>query len=306
MGIDREAQAVLDYVAERETTPLPQMSPEEARRFDGLPLAPGPEVFRVEDRRIGGPAGEIPIRVYTPGSAGPLPVLAWFHGGGWVLGSLDSEDGTCRRLANAAGCVVVSVEYRLAPEAKFPAAAEDCYAATDWAARNAAAIGGDPSRIAVGGDSAGGNLAAAVSLMARDRGGPPLAFQLLVCPIIERNFETGSYRDCANLYRPTRDLMAWFWGHYLEDEADAENPYAAPMKANDLSSLPGALVVTAEFDPLRDEGEAYARRLAEAGVAARHVRYDGAVHFLFLLANVLEKGRRAIDEAAAALREALG
>ncbi len=304
MPIDDEAQAVFDYIAERETTPLPEMSPEEARRFEGLPLAPGPEVFRVQDRRIPGPAGEIPIRVYTPGPGDSLPVLVWLHGGGWVLGNLDSEDATCRRLANAAGCVVVSVDYRLAPEAKFPAAAEDCYAATDWVASNASAIGGDSTRIAVGGDSAGGNLAAVVALMARDRGGPSLVYHLLVCPVIERDFETASYEECGNLYRPSRDLMVWFWDHYLRNEADAENPYAAPIKAPDLSNLPPALVITVELDPLRDEGDAYAKRLAAAGVSARHVRYDGTTHFIFLLAHMLEKGRTAIDEAAVALREA--
>ena len=228
------------------------------------PRAPGPDVAKVEDRTIPGPSGEIPVRIYTPEGSAPFPGLAWFHGGGWVVGDLDTADGSARHLCVGANCVVVSVDYRLAPETKFPGAADDCYAATQWLAGNAASLNVDPNLIATGGDSAGGNLSAAVSLMSRNRGGCDLVFQLLVYPVTERNFDNGSYTDNGEGYSLTRDGMIWFWDHYLSEEADATNPYAAPMHAADLRGQPPALVITAEYDPLRDEGEAYAQKLREA------------------------------------------
>jgi acetyl esterase len=240
--------------------------------------------------------------VYTPAGSGPFPALVFFHGGGWVMGSVPGSDATCRSLANAAGCVIVSVEYRLAPEHKFPAAAEDCYAATRWAAENAGAIDVDPARIAVGGVSAGGNLAAVVPLMARDRGGPTLVHQLLVVPVIDRDFSTASYRQNAEGYGLGRDAMIWYWNHYLRGDEDARNPYAAPLQATDLSGLPPATVLTAEYDPLRDEGAAYAHRLRGAGVPVQHTCYDGMIHAFFSMASVITKGRQAVDDAAAALR----
>jgi acetyl esterase len=244
------------------------------------------------------------VRIYTPAGTGPFPLLVWFHGGGWVLGDLDSADPTARHLAVGAGCVVVSVDYRLAPETKFPGAADDCYAATQWTVQHAAAMHGDPDRIAVGGDSAGGNLAAAVSLMARDRRGPSLAFQLLVYPVTHCNFTTSSYQSFAEGYMLTRTSMQWYWNHYLQDVADANNPYAAPLVARDLSGLPPALVITAECDPLCDEGAAYAQRLKEAGVPTTYSCYDGMIHGFFGMPAALDKGRLAVAEASAALQKA--
>jgi acetyl esterase len=197
---------------------------------------------------------------------------------------------------------LVAMEYRLAPEHKFPAAPEDCYAATCWVAANAEAIGGDPRRIAIGGDSAGGNLTAVVAQMARDRGGPALAYQLLVYPVTNYGYDKASYEENADGYLLTRDAMVWFWNHYLRSAADGNNPLASPLRANDLRGLPPAMVLTAEFDPLRDEGEAYALRLQEAGVPVTLKRYAGTIHGFFSLGAVLDQGKQAMADAAAALR----
>src|SRR5213078_1916119 len=204
------------------------------------------------------------------------------------------------------GCLVVSVDYRLAPEHRFPAAPEDCYAATRWLAEHAGSLGGDKGRIAVGGDSAGGNLAAVVALMARDRGGPKLAFQLLVYPATDTDFETRSYRENSEGYFLTRADMVWFWNHYAPRDEDRRNPYAAPLRAASLRGLPPALVITAEFDPLRDEGEAYGARLRDAGNQVLVKRYPGMIHGFFGMGTLLTQARTATKEAAGALRAAFG
>lgn len=305
MPLDPQAQQAIDQIAALGLPPAHTVSPEEARiNSKARPRSPGPEVAKVEDRDIPGPEASIPVRIYTPAGPGPFPILVWFHGGGWVVGDLDGADGTARHLTVDGNCVTISVDYRLAPETKFPGPAEDCYAATVWAAQQAATLNGDASRIAVGGDSAGGNLAAAVSLMARDRGTPSLAFQLLVYPVTNRDFGTASYQQNATGYLLTTDSMKWYWEHYLSDPAHATNPYAAPAQAKDLSNLPPALVITAEYDPLRDEGEAYARRLQEAGVPTTCTRYDGMIHGFFGMPAMIDKGKQAISEAAAALKAA--
>lgn len=305
MPLDPQVQTILDERAASGQPPLNTLTPAQARaNAEARPLATGPEVGRVEDRTIPGPAGEIPVRIYTPSGTGPFPTLVYFHGGGWVVGTLDMSDGTCRNLCVGGECMVVSVDYRMAPEAKFPAAADDCYAVVEWVSRNASAIGADPNRIAVGGGSAGGNLAAVVCLMARDRRGPALAFQLLVYPVTDRNFETASYRQNADGYMLTRDSMIWYWDQYLNSPSEASDPYAAPLQARDLAGLPPALVMTAEFDPLRDEGEAYAHRLEAAGVPARCIRYDGMIHGFFGMHGSVDKAREAVTEASAALRSA--
>jgi acetyl esterase len=233
-----------------------------------------------------------------------LPVETAIHGGGWVIGNIEAYDPTCRALTNAAQCVMVSVEYRLAPEHVFPAAPEDCYAATQWVAAHATAINGDPARLAIGGDSAGGNLTAVVAQMARDRQGPALRYQLLVYPVVDHNYNTPSYTENADGYLLTKDAMVWFWNHYLRSETDGQNPLASPLRAESLHNLPPALVITAEFDPLRDEGEVYAGRLQESGVPATLTRYDGMIHGFFSLGAVLDQGKTAIEEAAAGLRSA--
>jgi acetyl esterase len=306
MPIDPQAQALLDQMAEAGAPPFESLTPEQAREMilQMRELAGPPEpVAKVEDSQIPTPGGKIPVRVYTPDGTGPFPLLVYFHGGGWVIGTVDTVDAPCRALANRAGCVVVSVDYRLAPEHKFPAAPEDCYAVTRSVAEGAAADG-DPARIAVGGDSAGGNLAAAVALMARDRGGPPISFQLLVYPVTNHDYSTASYQENAEGYLLTKNGMVWFWDHYLQSEEDGRNPYASPLLATDLSGLPPALVLTAEFDPLRDEGEAYAARLRDAGVQVEARRYDGMIHGCFQMAGILDRSKEILDDAATALRRA--
>ena len=305
MPLDPQAQQVLDQMAALGLPPNHTVSPEEARaNMLARPRPEGPEVAKVEDRTIANGNFQVPVRIYTPAGSGPFPVLSWFHGGGWVLGNLETADATARHLAVGAGCVVVSVDYRLAPEAKFPVPFDDCYAATQWIVQNAASINVDPSRIAVGGDSAGGNLAAGICLAAKDRGGLPIAFQLLVYPVTAVDFSTGSYKQNADGYLLTMDGMKWYWNHYLSSDADASNPYAAPLAAKDLSGLPPALVITAEFDPLRDEGEAYAKKLRDAGVAATATRYDGMMHGFFGMSAVLDKGAQAVAQASSALMSA--
>ena len=308
MPLDLKAQALLDQMAADGGQPLSSLTVEDARQavvaFPQLGGDPEP-VAQVKDRDLPGPEGAIPVRIYTPAGSGPFPVLVFFHGGGWVVCDIETHDPVCRSLAHAAECIVVSVDYRLAPEHKFPAAADDCYAATQWVMNNSTLINGGPDRVAVGGDSAGGNLAAVVALMARDRAGPALVFQLLVYPVTDYyTAGTPSYQENADGYFLTRDDMVWFWNHYLNGEADAANPYACPLRAASLAGLPSALVITAEFDPLRDEGEMYAARLRESGVAAALVRYDGMIHGFFSMAGVLEQGRNALALAAAQLRSA--
>ena len=310
MPLEPQTKALLDAMrasgASLDFGPMP--ASEARRKLAQTPMARGDAepVAQVEDRTIPGPGGEIPVRIYTPDAAGPLPALVYFHGGGWVLGDLDGSDAQCRMLTNAVGCVTVSVDYRLAPEAKFPAPAEDCYAATLWVCDNAKSLGCDSTRVAVGGTSAGANLAAVVPLMARDRERPAIAFQLLVYPITDGSMNTRSYRENAEGYFLTSQSMDWFWGHYVKDDSDRAHPYAAPINALDLRGLPPALVITAEYDPLRDEGEAYAARLGEAGVPVTCTRYDGTIHSFVSMAANLDVGKRAVQQIVSALRGALG
>ena len=307
MALDSQAKFLLEQMEAAGAPPMSSLSPEEARlTTDFSALAGIPEkVGRVENQVIPGPGGDIPVRIYTPNGEGPFPSLVFYHGGGWVIGDLDTVDVPCRLLANRANCVVVSVDYRLAPEHKFPAAADDAYAAAKWVVENGPSIKVDSSRVAVGGDSAGGNLAAVVSLMARDKNEIDLAYQLLIYPVTNHSYETVSYSDNADGYLLTKDSMIWFWDHYLRNPQDGDNPYASPLKAEDLSGLPPALVITAEFDPLRDEGEAYAQRLKEAGVSVEETRYNGMIHGFFWMPGALDQGMKAVNQAADALKRAL-
>jgi acetyl esterase len=309
MPLDPQARAVLDTLDTGAVPDLSSVPPELMRQGFAALLRESDEpepVAKVEDTVFPGPAGAIPVRVYRPETVGTLPLLVYFHGGGFVICDLETHDGVCRQLANRARCVVVSVDYRLAPEARFPAGLEDCYAATRYAADHAAELGVDPDRIAVAGDSAGGNLATVVSLMARARGGPSLRHQLLVYPVTNHDFDTSSYHENAEGYLLTRAMMQWFWGHYLEEPGLGDNPWASPLREPDLAGLPPATVLTAEYDPLRDEGEAYAARLREAGVPTTLTRYDGMIHGFFGMTAAIDKAREAMEEAAAALRGALG
>lgn len=308
MPLDPEAEAMLSAMgAVGEIDPF-QLQPEQLRAaFAQMPgEATGPALPRVEMHEVAGPAGPIPVRVYTPPGDGPHPALVFFHGGGWVLCGLDTHDATCRELAAGVGCVVVSVDYRLAPEAKFPAATEDCYAATVWTLEHADRLGVDPRQVAVGGDSAGGNLAAVVSLLCRDRKGPELVHQLLIYPVTNHAFDTASYQQNGKGYFLSADMMRWFWHHYLPDDAAGANPLASPLRAEDLRGLPPATVLTAEYDPLRDEGRAYAERLESAGVPARYTNYPGVFHGFFAMANEIPRARTALEETCQALRKAFG
>lgn len=301
-------RALLEAMDAEGAPPLESLSPQEARDAARAALkdaAGEPEpVARLEDLQIPGPGGAIRLRVYWP-EADPLrPGLVYFHGGGWVVCDLETHDVPCRAVARQSGAVVVSVDYRLAPEHKFPAAVEDAYAATRWVAANAERLGIDARRIAVGGDSAGGNLAAVVARKCRDEGGPPLVLQVLVYPVTNlASLETPSYREFAEGYHLTRSEMEWFRAHYLGRPEDAAHPDASPLLAPDLRGLPPALVITAECDPLRDEGEAYAQRMREAGVRVALTRYPGTIHPFFSLAGVLPEGREAVAQVAAAVKK---
>jgi acetyl esterase len=308
MPVDPQIQTLLDLGAA--LPPLQTLSVAAARAQFAARDVPGlrkPEVASVVNRDMQGPAGSLALRIYTPLGEGPFPLIVFFHGSGFVLCSLDTHDGMCRNLCAGTGCVVVSVDYRLAPEAKFPAAPDDCLAATRWAVANAAALDADPGRVLVAGDSAGGNLAAVTALRIRDEGGPKLLGQLLIYPVTDYyDSGTPSMTENAEGYGLTRVGMIWFWNHYLSDPSHAANPHVSPLRANDLSGLPPALVVTAEYDPLRDEAEYYADRLRRAGVPTSMKRWDGMNHGFFFWPGVVDRSGAAMDEACAWVRSLLG
>jgi acetyl esterase len=309
--LDPQARGFLDRLNAADLPPVDSLTPDQARaqmevstRFLGRP----PQVSRVWDVTVEGADASIPVRVVRPvqPEQEALPVVVYYHGGGWVVGDLSSHEGLCRAIANAAGAIVASVGYRLAPEHPFPAAAEDAFAAYAWFRSGAAQVGGDPSRVAVCGDSAGGNLAAVVSIMARDRGVPVPTLQVLAYPAVDCDFLTESYRRFGDGCLLTRSEMMWYWDQYVPRIADRHNPYAAPMRAADLSGLAPALVITAGHDVLRDEGERYAGRLRDAGVPTTLSRYPGMIHGFLRRYPFFDEGRRGVDEAATALRRAFG
>ncbi|MYA50662.1 MAG: alpha/beta hydrolase [Chloroflexi bacterium] len=309
MPLDPEAKASLEKRIEMGVLEPHESSPEEARALQAArPNLPGPEMASVSDHLAPGPHGDVPVRVYVPvtDDAGPLPVSMWFHGGGWVIGSVESNDATARALAKASGAIIVSVDYRLAPEHRFPIPFDDSYAATVWTAENAASLGGDPSRLAVAGASAGGNLSTTIALRARDENGPRLVHQSLIYPVTDRDFTRPSYKENGEGYGLSYASMVWFFDCYLSSEADASNPYVAPILAEDLSGLPPAFVLTCEYDPLRDEGEAYAKRLQEAGVPTRLSRYDGMIHAFYNAGIPFSRTWDAINETAGEMQKAFG
>jgi acetyl esterase len=304
--LDPDVQAYLDEIAGLPA--LGELPVEEARTateaFAPALFGPVAEVASTEDRAIPGPNGPVRVRIYRPaGIEPPLPALVYFHGGGWVIGSLDTHDGVCRALCAATPCVVVSVDYRLAPEHRFPAALEDGWAATVWVAERARELMLEPGAIAVGGDSAGANLAAVVALRARDRG-LPLRLQLLVYPVTDSDLDTPSYLENASGFGLTRGAMAWFWEQYLGPDGDRAHPDAAPLRAGSLAGVPPALVQVAEYDPLLDEGVAYARRLEVDGVPVTLTRYDGLIHGYLRMPAKIRRAEEALGECAAALRAA--
>jgi acetyl esterase len=309
-GLHPQVQALRDRIRQDGAPHLSTLSIEQARAADRAAATTGTgqaeAVAEVRDFTLPGPAGDLSARLYRPAGSGRRPVLVYYFGGGWSLGTLDTSDGVCRMLANAAGCVTVSVGYRLAPEHKFPAAVQDCYAGAAWVAAHSAELDIDVERLAVGGDSSGGNLAAAVALLSRDQGGPAVAHQLLVYPNTDYQAGTPSMREMDDQYFFNRSSVRWYWGMYLAAPEEGASPLASPLRADDLSGLPAATVITAEYDPLRDEAEAYATRLRMAGVPAEVVRYDGMMHGFFTMTGVLDTARVAVLTAADRLRDAFG
>jgi len=308
MPLDPQAQKVVDALAALNLKPFRDSSPAEAResmRSRTAALGPFEEVPAVADHRVPVTGGEITVRVYKPAGMGPHPVLVFYHGGGWVIGDLYTHDGICRSIVNAAGCAVASVDYRLAPEFKYPVPVEDSYAGLLWVVANATRLGLDSARIAVGGDSAGGNLAAVMALLARDRRGPRLLLQILVYPVTNHDFGTASYRENGIGFVLTTDDMRWFWRHYLSREEQGREMTASPIRAKSLADLPPALVITAGCDPLRDEGDAYAARLRDAGVAVTLTQYPGMFHGFLRMTRILDQSRVLLDEIAGALKKAL-
>jgi acetyl esterase len=296
-----DPQVAADLRARADVTPFFRMPPNEARAaFESL-VATAPKlneaVGHVEDLSIAGPSGQVGLRLYTPRTEERRSCLLYIHGGGWVMGSARSHDDLCRSLCHRAGVAVASVDYRRAPEHKFPAALHDCYAALAWLAQQSAC-----GHLAVAGDSAGGNLAAALALYVRDRGGPPLHLQVLIYPVINHSFDTASYHECAEGFGLMRDAMRYFWNSYLTRSADGHDPYASPLQAPSLTGLPPALVQTAQYDVLRDDGEAYAARLRRAGVPVRCTRYLSMHHGFVQFAAQYAHGCVALDEIAQALR----
>lgn len=308
MPIDPQIRALLDRGTGVPATHTLQVA-EARRQYEAriALMAPPPQMAKVLERRIDGPEGTIGLRIYTPEGSGPFPLMMFFHGSGFVLCSLDTHDGMCRNLAAGIGCVVVSVDYRLAPEHKFPKGPDDCLAATRWAADNAVELGIDPARIMVAGDSAGGNMAAVTALRIRDEGGPELCGQMLLYPVTDYHTPgTPSYAENADGYGLTRDTMEWFWAHYLTSPVEAENPYASPLRARDFTGLPPAYVTSAEYDPLRDEAERYGMRLREAGVPTETTRFPGMNHGFLFWVGIVGGADSAVAEACAWARQVFG
>ena len=310
MSLHPEVAGFLSMLAAARSKSFHEMAPTEARVAINTLLGSLPKssatLAGVADRQIPGPAGSIPVRIYTPAGPGPFPILMYFHGGGFVIGDLDTFDSLCRETSAGAGVVVVSVDYRCAPEHPFPAAPDDCFAATCWAAAHAAELNGDASRIGVSGDSAGGNLAAVTALRCRDEGGPRLAAQLLVYPVCDA--DPAAYPSMtanAEGYLLTAADMAWFVGHYVKDPAALASPKLLPMRAASLAGLPPALVITAEYDPLRDEGNAYAAKLIAAGVPVEARSYRGTIHGFYTFFTVMSLGRQAVDQGIGWLKRTL-
>ena len=309
MTLDPQAAAFLERMAQDHAPPLHEMSVEQVRSLL-LPIAGDPEnVGGVLSESVPMAAGDVPIRVYTPMiSTEELdavydpnrgrPMLLFFHGGGWVAGCIETHDAVCRRLTNESRCLVISVDYRLAPEHKFPAALDDCTVATRWAYDQAEHLGGDSQRVYLCGDSAGGNLAAAVCLRAAAESGPPIRGQILVYPATDHRCDTESYRVNGTGYHLTAENMKWFWSLYLADDSQGTDPYASPLRASDLSGLPATLVVTAEYDPLRDEGLAYADRLVACDVAVERISCEGMVHGFFRRLDSFDRASQLVTEIA--------
>jgi acetyl esterase len=307
--MDPKAQIVGEFVKSIRVPgyypPLPELR-QQLRTMVMLMDEPAPPLARIEDIRIPGPAGDIPARVYAARAGGaPLPVVTYFHGGGWVQGDLETHHGLCARLAKHAGVLVVAVDYRLAPEHKFPAAVEDCMAAYGWLRASGRDIGGDPARVAVAGDSAGGNLSAVVSQLAATSGLPVPTCQVLIYPAVDFSFETESHREMENGHVIPRDRVVWYMQQYLASDSDHSDLRASPLRASSVAGQPPAMIVTAGFDPLRDEGHAYADKLRKAGVDVAYREYPGQIHAFISLTKAIPQGMACTLEVAEYLRKRL-
>ena len=308
MSVDSQVQVLLDALAAAGGAKFVEMSADNARQwFNGFRRPFEVSVGDVDDRLVPGPGGDVPVRIYTPAASqvSSLSALVYYHGGGWVVGDLESHDALCRSLASHSGCKVIATHYRLAPEHEWPAAPDDCQAVLEWVVANATTIGVDPNRVAVGGDSAGGNLAAAVALRARAAELPKIAFQLLIYPALDATMGLPSIQENASGYFLEKAGMDWFYGHYIPKTADPKTPDISPLFADDLADLPPAYVVTAGYDPLRDEGQAYAAELKAAGVEVEYVNYPSMIHGFFGFQAVVDVSREAVRDAAIALSKAL-
>jgi acetyl esterase len=308
-----QARSLLDLMVDRGVLPTHTLTPDEARaayRDRRTFTQPDPPaVASVLDLHADGPHGPIPLRLYHPAGQGdtarPLPVLVYFHGGGWVIGDLDTHDTLCRQLSNQSGCAVLAVDYRLGPEHRFPCAVDDCIAATRWCRNHAAQFGLDPARMAVGGDSAGGNLAAVVAITTRNAGEPPLRLQLLIYPATDMRCQAQSHTTNGQGYLLTRDTMDYFHGHYIDDAAFDTDWRASPLLNDTLTGLADAFVLTAGYDPLRDEGLQYSQRLTEAGNTATHICFERQIHGFITMGRVLDEANAAVTLCAAMLAQAL-
>ena len=310
MALDPQIEIILGLAKKANLPEIWQLTPDQGReqyltRVNKLKFSE--PIFHTGDRRITGTGSDIAMRIYKPREvriSEKLPILMWFHGGGFVIGSLDTHDSVCRMLANQADCIVVAVDYRLAPESRFPAAVEDCQAALKWVALHAVEFGGDPACIAVGGDSAGANLATVIAILSRDAAHPKLVFQLLIYPCTAPEPETPSHHKFKEGYILSRNSITWFYRQYLRSGKDVNDFRFAPLIHDDLSGLPPSLIIVAGYDPLRDEGIEYARKLIEAGNRVRLSNYEGMVHGFYLMGGAVDGARRAVTESAEAMREA--
>ena len=309
MALHPQVASALKMAEELNLPALNTQTPEAARTAAKANTAAAPtehdDVHSVRDTVIPGPGGDLPVRIYTPSEATDHSLIVWFHGGGWVIGDLDSEDPACRVISNATNSVIVSIDYRLSPDVRFPEPVEDCYAGLLWAHEYASELGADGSRIGVAGTSAGGNLSAAVCLMARDRNGPKISHQVLFCPVIDHDYGTASYSANAEGYSLSRDSMIWFWDHYIGPDGDGSHPYASPIRADSLTDLPAATIITAEYDPLVDEAEAYANALKASGNDVTYNCYAGMIHGFNGRVGIFDSAREALAEAAGRLTSSL-
>ena len=306
MPLDPQVEIFLEQMAaiSKGAPPISSYTPAEYRVISERSMAASlkpEEVKQVEDVKIPVDGGEIMARIYTPEGNGPYPVFLFFHGGGWVLGSVDSYDGMARMIANASGAMVVSVDYRLAPEHRFPVATEDCYHALSWTEEHIEEYGGMKDCIIVGGDSAGGNLAAVLTLMTKDRSGPHINGQVLIYPATSFTITTPSMIENAHGYFLTKDMMRWLSNHYIHED-DRSSIYASPLLAEDIHGLPQAFIMTAEYDPLRDEGRLYADKLAAAGVPVQYKVYKGMIHGFVSMAAMIDQGKEAVRHIGAAIK----